>query len=340
MEKMNPRWEYGVFVGVRADSGDLWVATKGGLQAVRSVRRLPLEERWRPDNREYVKPVPWNRSGDDPNADGDLPEEVEIPAGGAADAAGVAGAARVVLVNTREAVPKDFYIKKRDVEAHGHTKGCAGCRTMFHGGTRQNHSADCRERFRGLLQNEARVQRMADKRKEYEAKLEEEAQRREDRKKRKVERKAEKRGRKRRAEDDALEEERILRPAQAEGEDEEIRPAPPQDGDGRAPQDGDGRAGSSGDGIGMEIEVVTGGGDAVWDDVRGGWLNIKDVQKARKEEVDYMKKERLWDEVPRGGGRAADCVGQVGRHEQRHGGFPGNPLQVSCQGIQGWRPGP
>ena len=87
MAKMNPRWDFGVFVGVRADSGEVWIATKDGLQTVRAIRRLPLEERWAAANRDYIRHVPWNRAGDDPNADGDMPEEVAVPAaleGGAA----------------------------------------------------------------------------------------------------------------------------------------------------------------------------------------------------------------------------------------------------------------
>ena len=74
----------------------------------------------------------------------------------------------MVVVNMRTPAPKEFYIKKRDVEAHGVTKGCAGCRIMFAGGTRQNNSAECRERFRQLLQGEERVQRIEAKRKDYE----------------------------------------------------------------------------------------------------------------------------------------------------------------------------
>ena len=294
LEKLNPLWDFGVFVGVRADSGEIWVATKTGLQTVRSVRRLALEERWAAENREFVRHVPWNRSGEDPNADGDLPEEVDVPVEGGGDAEEAGGVPRVVLINTREPAPKEFYIKKRDVEAHGHTKGCAGCRTMFQGGTRQNHSAQCRERFRALLKDEARVQRMEEKRKDYEDRAAEEAQRKKEKKKRKEERKAEKRGSKRAAEDDALEEERLTRRAPDEGEDEECRPAERQD---HVTSAGDGRPGSSGDG--MEVEEVVRGGGGVWDDVRGGWLDPEEVRKARLEEVGYMKHEQLWDVVPR-----------------------------------------
>ena len=111
-----------------------------------------------------------------------------------------------------------IHIKKRNVEAHGHTKDCAGCRAMFQGGTRQNHSAECRERFRGLLGGDDRVKRMAEKRKDYEDRLEDENQRQADKKKKKEEKRAEKTGRKRAAEDDDLEEERANREAPDEGE--------------------------------------------------------------------------------------------------------------------------
>ena len=80
-EKLNPRWEYGVFVGVRRRSGEVWVATKSGLVKARSVRRIPIEERWGPDCVELVKNVPWNK-GDGEEGDGDIPEEkVEEPEG-------------------------------------------------------------------------------------------------------------------------------------------------------------------------------------------------------------------------------------------------------------------
>ena len=187
MAKLSPRWEYGVFVGARAGSGELLVATKEGLRAVRAVRRLPLAERWSAANKDYIKHVPWNKAGDDLEADGDMPEEAEeVPAG----PQGGGAAPRVVVINTRETPPEEFYIKRQDVELHGVTKGCAGCRTMFGGGTRQNHSAECRERFRALLQGEQRVQRMEAKRREFADKAEEEEGQRRREKRHKKERKA------------------------------------------------------------------------------------------------------------------------------------------------------
>jgi hypothetical protein len=60
MEKINSRWEYGIFVGVRQRSGELWVATQEGVKKVRSVRRIPIEERWSEDSVKWVKNVPWH----------------------------------------------------------------------------------------------------------------------------------------------------------------------------------------------------------------------------------------------------------------------------------------
>ena len=35
-----------------------------------------------------------------------------------------------------------------------------------------------------------------------------------------------------------------------------------------------------------------------WDDVKGGKLNVKDVEAARREEVGYMQKRGIWSEMP------------------------------------------
>ena len=61
MEKINARWEYGVFVGVRRKSGEVWISIKDKVFAVRSVRRIPKEERWSEDCVGWVNRVPWNR---------------------------------------------------------------------------------------------------------------------------------------------------------------------------------------------------------------------------------------------------------------------------------------
>ena len=103
---------------------------------------------------------------------------------------------RVIVVNTRESAPRQVYVKKRDIEKHGRTKGCAGCRTMFQGGTQQNHSEECRKRMEALMAGEERVAKAQEKRKVYAERMEAEEKRQEETR-RKKERNAESRGRKR-----------------------------------------------------------------------------------------------------------------------------------------------
>ena len=45
MEKLNARWEFGIFVGVRRSSNEFLISDKEGVRFVRSVRRIPLEQR-------------------------------------------------------------------------------------------------------------------------------------------------------------------------------------------------------------------------------------------------------------------------------------------------------
>ena len=77
---------------------------------------------------------------------------------------------RVVVIDTRERAPRDFYISKKDAEKSGITRGCGGCSSWYRGLARQPHSEACRERFRELMKDEAKVKRQAAKRKEFEDK--------------------------------------------------------------------------------------------------------------------------------------------------------------------------
>ena len=107
MEKLRPRWDHGIFVGVRPRSGELLVATRTGIRKTRSVLRIPEEERWTKDTLEWVKYVPWHRTEDDPEADGDLPEGVE-PANAEVREEG-GNQEKIIIVSTKEAKPHAMY---------------------------------------------------------------------------------------------------------------------------------------------------------------------------------------------------------------------------------------
>ena len=72
--KLRSRWAYGVFLGARRRSGEMWIADKHGeVHKVRAVKRIPFEDRWGEDNAVWVKHTPWNRYKGDRNADGEIP---------------------------------------------------------------------------------------------------------------------------------------------------------------------------------------------------------------------------------------------------------------------------
>ena len=59
-----------------------------------------------------------------------------------------AGAERIVFVDTKSKAPRGFNIKKEDLEAHGYTRGCGGCSSVFRGLARQPHKEKRRGRLR------------------------------------------------------------------------------------------------------------------------------------------------------------------------------------------------
>jgi len=42
LEKINARWEYGFFVGVRQRSGEVWIGTQSGIVKTGAVRMNPF----------------------------------------------------------------------------------------------------------------------------------------------------------------------------------------------------------------------------------------------------------------------------------------------------------
>ena len=75
LEKINSRWEFGIFVGVRRMSREVWLVVKGRVLSARSVRRIPVEHRCGEDCLSWVDRVPWNRYKEALDADGDVLED-------------------------------------------------------------------------------------------------------------------------------------------------------------------------------------------------------------------------------------------------------------------------
>ena len=155
LKKIEARWGYGVFLGVRAKSGELIVADEAqGIVHARTVKRVPEGERWSANNLQWVKTVPWNKGEGDREADGLLPEyDVK------------AGPGRQLTSEEKEDIktsqaPKIVHrahLRKDDFEMHGYTDRCPGCSAILRGLKTQPHTAQCRSRMEQKLEKDVRI---------------------------------------------------------------------------------------------------------------------------------------------------------------------------------------
>jgi hypothetical protein len=166
-------WEDGIFLGVRGASGEIVVGNETGVWKTRSIQRKPLSERWAEGALEVIRHVPWRVSDEDPNMDG---EKLQLE-----------GTSRkldepeVQLQRDVAVAPNRFM--REDLERHGYSANCPGCKSILRGTTRQGHSESCRKRLEEELKDDPRIKLQRIKEKEYvERRLEEQ-----DRKKRKKE---------------------------------------------------------------------------------------------------------------------------------------------------------
>ena len=124
--KFDARWGYG-FLGVRSRSGELIVVDGEckEVKYVRTVKRIPEEQLWDPNNLEWITVVPWNRERGDKDADGDLPEfDVKK------------GPGRQLTEEEKQDIIRDeapqiihrAHLRKADFDKHGGTGRCQGVR--------------------------------------------------------------------------------------------------------------------------------------------------------------------------------------------------------------------
>ena len=144
------------------------LATGERVDLARSVRRIPIEERWCDDNVEWVQLALWHRYKGDEYADGIVPEGVTPEERGTAESI----PERVIFVNTRLRPPSEFPITRKDAEELGTTRGCPGCVSWYRGNSRAPHTEQCRARFREAMKDRAKVKNVEIRRQEFAAKME------------------------------------------------------------------------------------------------------------------------------------------------------------------------
>ena len=151
LNRMNPRYKFGVWLGVRDNGAECFVATAEGVFRAREVRRADHQDWWEKEAINNVIGVPWRiadgkRTVDSPATQIDPLPPPPVPFEGA----------RV----QRER------ITRTDIETLGTTAGCPGCNAIRSGKRAQAHSDPCRARIEECLRTTPHVAERPDRRSE------------------------------------------------------------------------------------------------------------------------------------------------------------------------------
>ena len=136
MNRRNPRYQYGIWLGMRSNSAECFIGNAEGVFRAREIRRLEPRYRWDKEAIRSVIGVPWRMTDgrwtvDTPEVGVDPIPIPPLPFDGA----------RV----QRER------ITKQDIDEFGATIGCPGCNAIRDNKRRQAHSDLCRRRIEECL---------------------------------------------------------------------------------------------------------------------------------------------------------------------------------------------
>ena len=146
-DKLNPKFEQGVWLGIHGRSNEDLVGTEQGVVRASVVKKVPEDERWCKESVMNIKGSPWkprievegeeDEGGDQEDREGPREEgppdtlESEIPK------------------------VKRFYIRKPDILKYGLTPGCPGCTAIRNNQRAVSHNEKCRETITEKMEKSA-----------------------------------------------------------------------------------------------------------------------------------------------------------------------------------------
>merc|ERR1712240_226221 len=141
----NSRWERGVWLGIRDESGEIMIGTPEGVVKARDFKRLACsEERWNPDAIGSMKGTPWEPIPG--KLDDSIPVRVRLPEEGQPP-----GPSPDNLGEPHRDIKRRARITREDVIRIGFTFNCPGCKAISRNAPSQNHTEACRDRIEQAL---------------------------------------------------------------------------------------------------------------------------------------------------------------------------------------------
>ena len=139
-DKLDCRWEQGVWLGMRLETGESVIGTDLGVVKCRDIKRLgSSDERWNRDRLLAVQGTPWEPTLG--KVDDRIPVRVHMPEEG--EPAPIETGVERAIVSRRAS------IHRHDIIRFGYTHNCPGCQAISRNAPSQNHTEQCRERIEG-----------------------------------------------------------------------------------------------------------------------------------------------------------------------------------------------
>ena len=129
MEKLELKFEQGIWLGVCSRTDEAIIRTAGGIVRAGTVKRQAIEDAWKSTSLLSVAVSPWNVGQQSKRHELAVESDEEET---------------LVKVDHTEVVghPRRFRITKQDIEKVGYSDGCIGCNAMRAGKPTQRHSVD------------------------------------------------------------------------------------------------------------------------------------------------------------------------------------------------------
>ena len=125
LNQAETRAAYGIFLGFRPISNEIYLGTPEGIKKARTIHRLSDDKRWSLEAFEAFRGLPWNLRAPDA---GELPDEerlrpIPLDKGPEGDAPPPADTG----AKEPEIQPRQFKIFKNDLIKYGYSPHCPGC---------------------------------------------------------------------------------------------------------------------------------------------------------------------------------------------------------------------
>ena len=143
LNKLDPKYNYGIFLGTSCRTGEHFVGTPDGVVKARSLRRLTEGEKWSGDILPEIKGTPWALV--DGEREQPVPIEIQKDLKPESDI--------LVEPKSKACSVRKLMIMKCNVVEFGPTDGCPGCRAVVQKLGPREHSQTCRDRMEPLIQS-------------------------------------------------------------------------------------------------------------------------------------------------------------------------------------------